>query len=146
MASNMAWKVGKGAFQKFNGKTFDQDPTITSVVRLHIHRDFSLSLLTLYEGSCPLSGPIGPSKEGGRPTGLHSRQIGQKAPERLCILRVQGNSRERCQDPLARCGKRKILRQRHPHPFGRLQNWRQHNHRTHSCVSSTASSSPFASY
>ena len=46
MAGNMAWKAGKGAFHKFNGKRTDQDPTIRSVVRSHFSYHFFISLLT----------------------------------------------------------------------------------------------------
>lgn len=46
MSGNMAWKAGKGAFQKFGGKSAHQDPTIRSVVRRHINYYFYLPLLT----------------------------------------------------------------------------------------------------
>lgn len=46
MAGNMAWKAGKGAFQKYGGKTTEKDPTIKSVVRHRIEYYFSLPLLT----------------------------------------------------------------------------------------------------
>lgn len=35
MSGNMAWKAGKGAFQKFGGKSAHQDPTIRSVDNAH---------------------------------------------------------------------------------------------------------------
>lgn len=46
MAGNMAWKVGKGAVQKFSGKNSRQDPTPKSVVRCHIHHYLYQVLLT----------------------------------------------------------------------------------------------------
>lgn len=35
MSGNMAWKAGKGAFQKFSGKNADEDPTIRTVDSAH---------------------------------------------------------------------------------------------------------------
>ena len=68
MAGNLAWQAGKGAFQKFNGKTSHQDPTIRSVVSRHNCHYFSLPVLTFAKDNAHYRGArVEKKKEDGKP-------------------------------------------------------------------------------
>ena len=80
MSGNMAWKAGKGAFQKFSGKNNEQDPTIRTVVRHHIIFDFSLPILTFTKDNAHYRGALVEKRqEGGQAVLiLNTQKIGKK--------------------------------------------------------------------